>query len=106
MMVVDDRFKLFLDDDDANSESDDEEQGLEDDDDTSSDNDEGSRYRSLLRNVDLDDQDDFIDDDDDDIEIDPRGREWPGHHLLNEVKKGGTISSLFAILSVFTDDVR
>ena len=64
MMVVDDRFKLFLDDDDANSESDDEEQGLEDDDDTSSDNDEGSRYRSLLRNVDLDDQDDFIDDDD------------------------------------------
>jgi lysophospholipid hydrolase len=34
-----------------------------------------------------------------------KSRYWPGHHLLNEVKPGGTISSLFAILSVFTDDV-
>jgi hypothetical protein len=64
-MMVDDRFKLFL--DDAISESGDEEGGIEDED-TSSDNDEetdgSSRYRSLLRNVDLEDQDDDLDDDD------------------------------------------
>ncbi|KAJ3022451.1 phosphatidylcholine and lysophosphatidylcholine phospholipase [Thoreauomyces humboldtii] len=31
------------------------------------------------------------------------GQEWAGHHLLNEVRAGGTVSSLFNILSVFTE---
>ena len=29
-----------------------------------------------------------------------------GHHLLNEVESGGTVSSLFSILSVFTEDLE
>ncbi|RKO92173.1 hypothetical protein BDK51DRAFT_35697 [Blyttiomyces helicus] len=33
-------------------------------------------------------------------------REMPNHHLLNEVKAGGTVSSLFGILSVFTEDMQ
>ncbi|KAJ3157417.1 phosphatidylcholine and lysophosphatidylcholine phospholipase [Geranomyces michiganensis] len=33
----------------------------------------------------------------------PIGNEWAGHHLLNEVRAGGTVSSLFNILSVFTE---
>ncbi|KAI9346047.1 hypothetical protein DFJ73DRAFT_626410 [Zopfochytrium polystomum] len=49
-----------------------------------------------------------INDDDgsDDEELDPTGTVWPGHHLLNTVKKGGTISSLFTILSLFSDDIE
>ncbi|TPX67764.1 hypothetical protein SpCBS45565_g03560 [Spizellomyces sp. 'palustris'] len=34
------------------------------------------------------------------------GRDWPGHHLLNEVHAGGTVSSLFNILSVFTEKME
>ena len=30
---------------------------------------------------------------------------WDGHHLLNEVVSGGTVSSLFAILTLFTEDL-
>ncbi|KAI9142206.1 hypothetical protein BKA69DRAFT_1068943 [Paraphysoderma sedebokerense] len=30
----------------------------------------------------------------------------PGHHLLTEVQAGGTVSSLFTILSLFTEDVQ
>lgn len=33
------------------------------------------------------------------------GNEWRGHHLLNEVKTGGTVSSLFAILSILSEDM-
>ncbi|KAJ3300010.1 phosphatidylcholine and lysophosphatidylcholine phospholipase [Borealophlyctis nickersoniae] len=33
------------------------------------------------------------------------GRDWAGHHLLNEVPRGGTVSSLFGILSVFTEEL-
>ncbi|KAJ3033036.1 phosphatidylcholine and lysophosphatidylcholine phospholipase, partial [Rhizophlyctis rosea] len=33
------------------------------------------------------------------------GKDWTGHHLLNEVTRGGTVSSLFGILSVFTEDL-
>jgi lysophospholipid hydrolase len=32
-------------------------------------------------------------------------RDWEGHHLLNEVSNGGTVSSLFSILSVFTEEL-
>ncbi|KAI9098781.1 hypothetical protein DFS34DRAFT_580168 [Phlyctochytrium arcticum] len=40
----------------------------------------------------------------DDVEEDGSvGRDWPGHHLLNEVRPGATVSSLFNILSVFTE---
>ena len=31
---------------------------------------------------------------------------WDGRHLLNEVKAGETVSSLFSILSVFTEDLE
>lgn len=31
---------------------------------------------------------------------------WEGHHLLNEVVSGGTVSSLFAILTLFTEDLN
>ena len=32
--------------------------------------------------------------------------EWEGHHLLNQVESGGTVSSLFSILSVFTENLE
>ncbi|KAJ3192281.1 phosphatidylcholine and lysophosphatidylcholine phospholipase [Irineochytrium annulatum] len=44
--------------------------------------------------------------DDDEREADDNGKVWPGHHLLNEVRPGGSVSSMFAILSVFTDDLQ
>jgi lysophospholipid hydrolase len=34
-----------------------------------------------------------------------QGAKWEGHHLLNEVISGGTVSSLFAILTLFTEDL-
>ncbi|KAJ3121209.1 phosphatidylcholine and lysophosphatidylcholine phospholipase [Nowakowskiella sp. JEL0407] len=40
-----------------------------------------------------------------DLDVD-REKVWPGYRLLNEVKSGGTVSSLFSILSVFTDDLQ
>ncbi|KAJ3412840.1 phosphatidylcholine and lysophosphatidylcholine phospholipase [Chytridiales sp. JEL 0842] len=46
----------------------------------------------------------FGDDSMDDSDPETDGSQWPGYHLLNEVKAGGTLSSMFAILSVFTDD--
>ncbi|KAI8802399.1 hypothetical protein BJ742DRAFT_832941 [Cladochytrium replicatum] len=36
----------------------------------------------------------------------PEKKSWAGHTLLNEVKAGGTVSSLFSILSVFTEDLE
>ncbi|KAI8823453.1 uncharacterized protein EV422DRAFT_565397 [Fimicolochytrium jonesii] len=44
-------------------------------------------------------------DPEDDEDFESVGRDWSGHHLLNVVKAGGTVSSLFNILSVFTDKV-
>ncbi|KAI8894474.1 hypothetical protein BC833DRAFT_604820 [Globomyces pollinis-pini] len=32
--------------------------------------------------------------------------DWNGHHLLNEVKPGGTVSSLFSILSILSDHMK
>ncbi|KAJ3160960.1 phosphatidylcholine and lysophosphatidylcholine phospholipase [Geranomyces variabilis] len=43
------------------------------------------------------------DDSTDDGSSAPVGTEWAGYHLLNEVRAGGTVSSLFNILSVFTE---
>ena len=34
------------------------------------------------------------------------GNDTNGYQLLNEVGSGGTLSSLFTILSLFTEDVR
>lgn len=31
---------------------------------------------------------------------------WAGHHLLNEVRSGGTVSSLFSILSILSEDLE
>lgn len=45
------------------------------------------------------------DDEDEDFFDGPQSKRWPGHVLLNQVKSGGTVSSLFSILSVFTDDL-
>ncbi|KAI8920993.1 hypothetical protein DFJ77DRAFT_448181 [Powellomyces hirtus] len=44
--------------------------------------------------------------DNEDSEDDSVGQEWAGHHLLNEVRAGGTVSSLFNILSVFTEKME
>ncbi|KAJ3090881.1 phosphatidylcholine and lysophosphatidylcholine phospholipase [Quaeritorhiza haematococci] len=57
-------------------------------------------------------EDDDDDEDDDygsesdgtDLPEEREVRQWHGHHLLNEVHSGGTVSSLFSILSVFTED--
>ncbi|KAJ3275438.1 phosphatidylcholine and lysophosphatidylcholine phospholipase [Terramyces sp. JEL0728] len=46
-------------------------------------------------------------DDENEIEVGEEGdSEWGGHHLLNEVKSGGTVSSLFAILSILSEDLE
>ncbi|ODO05143.1 lysophospholipase NTE1 [Cryptococcus wingfieldii CBS 7118] len=36
----------------------------------------------------------------------PSGKPYNGYHLLNEVSTGGTLSSLFSILHLFTEDVK
>ncbi|KAJ3228458.1 Neuropathy target esterase [Clydaea vesicula] len=47
-------------------------------------------------------------DDEDEVEFDVEydNKQWSGHILLNEVQSGGTVSSLFNILSVFTDGLN
>ncbi|KAJ3217038.1 phosphatidylcholine and lysophosphatidylcholine phospholipase [Dinochytrium kinnereticum] len=47
-----------------------------------------------------------MNDDDEIAENDPTGKIWSGHHLLNEVRPGGAVSSLFSILSIFTEDLK
>ena len=46
-----------------------------------------------------------------DQEIDTSGNkkyssQWNGHHLLNEVRSGGTVSSLFSILAILSEDLE
>ncbi|RKP01682.1 hypothetical protein CXG81DRAFT_11694, partial [Caulochytrium protostelioides] len=45
-------------------------------------------------------------DGDGDVEDDPSFSKWRGYHLLNHVTSGGTVSSLFNILSILTDDAE
>lgn len=33
-------------------------------------------------------------------------KDWAGHHLLNEVRNGGTVSSLFSILSILSENLE
>ncbi|KAJ1569876.1 phosphatidylcholine and lysophosphatidylcholine phospholipase, partial [Nowakowskiella sp. JEL0078] len=54
----------------------------------------------------VDDTSEFAESNDNVLDSDDNSKIWPGHRLLNEVKSGGTVSSLFSILSVFTDDLE
>ncbi|KAJ3345493.1 phosphatidylcholine and lysophosphatidylcholine phospholipase, partial [Kappamyces sp. JEL0680] len=47
----------------------------------------------------------FIKTNEEDREDEFQSNHMPGHHLLNEVRSGGTVSSLFSILSILTEDL-
>lgn len=49
---------------------------------------------------------DASDSDDEATEDNTSSKDWSGHHLLNEVRNGGTVSSLFSILSILSEDLE
>jgi lysophospholipid hydrolase len=51
-------------------------------------------------------QEEEEEDDDEEVDDEDEGLEGSGWQLLNRVESGGTLSSLFTILSLFTEDVK